>query len=161
MKLTQRMQDAINEQINFEMWSANIYLSMSVHFAQKGLNGFAHWMRKQSAEENEHAEDMMHYLITRGGEVKIGAIPAVPTEFESPMAIAKQVYEHECEVSEKIQQIVRLASEEKDMASQDFFWKYIREQVEEEASAAGLVEQLELAHGHAIMFLDRELAQRK
>ncbi len=162
MNFTQKMQDAINEQINLEMWSANLYLSMSVHCAQVGMKGFSHWMRMQSREEMEHATDMIEYVIARGGEVKIKAIPAVETEFGNPLSIAEAVYAHECKVSEAIQHMVQVATEEKDMPSQDFFWKYVREQVEEEDNASGLVEQFKLAEGSrgAILFIDRELQSR-
>lgn len=160
MKFTEKMQAAINAQINLEMYSAHLYLSMSMYFAQKSLNGFAHWYHKQYEEELEHAHDMMEYIITRGGSVKLGAIDAVPTEFEGAEQIAEAAYEHECHVSASIEDLVRLASAEQDMASQDFFWKYIREQVEEEASASGLLDQIRMANGHAIIYLDRELANR-
>ena len=116
------MQSAINEQINFEMFSANTYLSMYAYFAQQGLDGFAHWYYMQYKEELAHAEDMMHYVITRGGKVEIKAVAAVETEFNSPLEIAEKAYHHECLVSEKIENLVRIASEEKDMPSQDFFW---------------------------------------
>ncbi len=154
------MQDAINGQIMLEMWSANIYLSMSAYFASQGLDGFAHWYRQQYREELEHAEDMIQYVIQRGGRVKIQAIPEVETEFDSALHIAEKAYAHECLVSEKIEELVRLASEEKDMPSQDFFWKYIREQVEEEATASALVDRVRLASDHAIIFLDKELSAR-
>ncbi len=160
MKFTERMQDAINGQIMLEMWSANIYLSMSAYFASQGLDGFAHWYRQQYREELEHAEDMIQYVIQRGGRVKIQAIPEVETEFDSALHIAEKAYAHECLVSEKIEELVRLASEEKDMPSQDFFWKYIREQVEEEATASTLVDRVRLASDHAIIFLDKELSAR-
>lgn len=154
------MQDAINAQINLEMWSANLYISIAMHFAQKGLDGFAHWYKKQSQEELAHAYDMMNYIVLRGGEVKIEAIPAVDNKFGSYLSIVEKAYEHECHVSEKIEEMVRIASAEHDMASQDFFWKYIREQVEEEATAASLVDRVRIAEGHAIIFLDKELASR-
>ena len=160
MKFTERMQDAINGQITLEMWSANIYLSMSAYFASQGLDGFAHWYRQQYREELEHAEDMIQYVIQRGGRVKIQAIPEVETEFDSALHIAEKAYAHECLVPEKIEELVRLASEEKDMPSQDFFWKYIREQVEEEATASALVDRVRLASDHAIIFLDKELSAR-
>ena len=160
MKFTERMQDAINGQIMLEMWSANIYLSMSAYFASQGLDGFAHWYRQQYREELEHAEDMIQYVIQRGGRVKIQAIPEVETEFDSALHIAEKAYAHECLVSEKIEELVRLDSEEKDMPSQDFFWKYIREQVEEEATASALVDRVRLASDHAIIFLDKELSAR-
>ena len=85
------MQSAINEQINFEMFSANTYLSMSAYFAQQGLDGFAHWYYMQYKEELAHAEDMMHYVITRGGKVEIKAVAAVETEFNSPLEIAERL----------------------------------------------------------------------
>lgn len=161
MRFTEKMQETINLQINKEMWSANLYTSMSMYFASKGLDGFAHWFKRQAEEELEHAYDMMNYIVTRGGRVKLMAVDAVPTEFDTPLSVVEQAYEHECVVSESIEEVVRIASAERDMASQDFFWKYIREQVEEEANASALVERVRMAEGHAIMFLDRELSSRK
>lgn len=162
MKLTQKMQKTINEQINAEMWSANLYLSMSVYCASNGLNGFANWLKMQSKEESFHAEEMMNYLLDRGGTVLISAVKSVPVEFGTPLEIMQQVYKHECDVSALIENVVRIAGEEKDMPSQDFFWKFVREQVGEEAAASNLVEQLKLANGDrtAILMLDREFAQR-
>ena len=161
MKFTERMQSAINEQINFEMFSANTYLSMSAYFAQQGLDGFAHWFFQQYREELEHAEDMMRYVISRGGRVEIKAVDAVETNFSSALEIAEKTSAHECLVSEKIEALVRLAAEEKDMPSQDFFWKYIREQVEEEANATTLIDRIRLSEGHSLLFLDKELGERK
>ena len=161
MKFSERLQSAINEQINLEMFSANTYLSMSTYFAQQGLDGFAHWYYMQYKEELTHAEDMMRYVITRGGKVEIKAVAAVETEFNSPLEIAEKAYHHECLVSEKIEGLVRIASEEKDMPSQDFCWKYIREQVEEEANATNLIERVRMAKDAAILFLDKELAARQ
>ena len=83
MKFTEKMQSAINEQIALEMFSANLYLSMSAHYASAGLDGFAHWYYVQYREELGHAEDMMKYSIERGGKVRIQAIPAVETDFAS------------------------------------------------------------------------------
>ena len=161
MKFTQAMQDAINEQVNREMWSAHLYLSMSAHFANEGLKGFSSWFYKQYKEEIAHAEDMMKYILTRGGKVEVRAVEAVPTTFESTLAIVEQVYEHECYVSSCIEDLVRVASKEQDMASQDFFWKYIREQVEEEANATNLIDRVRMAKDAAILFLDKELAARQ
>ena len=161
MKFTQRMQSAINEQINLEMFSANTYLSMSAYFAQRGLDGFAHWYFQQYKEELEHAEDMMRYIITRGGKVEIKAVGAVENEYNSALEVAEKAYAHECHVSESIEKLVRLASEEQDMPSQDFFWKYIREQVEEEANATLLIDRIRLSEGHSLLFLDKELAARQ
>lgn len=161
MKFTQVMQDAINEQVNREMWSAHLYLSMSAHFANEGLKGFSSWFYKQYKEEIAHAEDMMKYILTRGGKVEVRAVEAVPTTFESTLAIVEQVYEHECYVSSCIEDLVRVASKEQDMASQDFFWKYIREQVEEEETASDLVQRVRMAQDKYLYQLDKELGERQ
>ena len=161
MKFTQVMQDAINEQVNREMWSAHLYLSMSAHFANEGLKGFSSWFYKQYKEEIAHAEDMMKYILTRGGKVEVRAVEAVPTTFESTLAIVEQVYEHECYVSSCIEDLVRVASKEQDMASQDFFWKYIREQVEEEETASDLLQSVRMAQDKYLYQLDKELGERQ
>lgn len=155
------MQDAINEQVNREMWSAHLYLSMSAHFANEGLKGFSSWFYKQYKEEIAHAEDMMKYILIRGGKVEVCAVDAVPTTFESTLAIVEQVYEHECYVSSCIEELVRVASKEQDMASQDFFWKYIREQVEEEETASDLVQRVRMAQDKYLYQLDKELGERQ
>ena len=115
---------------------------------------------EQCKEELEHAEDMMHCIIQCGGKVKIQSIPTMETEFASVLEVAEKAYAHECLVSEKMEELVRLASTEADMPSQNFFWKYIREQVEEEATASKIVDRGRLASDHAIIFLDKELASR-
>ena len=161
MKFTQAMQDAINEQVNREMWSAHLYLSMSAHFANEGLKGFSSWFYKQYKEEIAHAEDMMKYILTRGGKVEVRAVEAVPTTFESTLAIVEQVYEHECYVSSCIEDLVRVASKEQDMASQDFFWKYLREQVEEEETASDLLQSVRMAQDKYLYQLDKELGERQ
>ena len=155
------MQDAINEQVNREMWSAHLYLSMSAHFANEGLKGFSSWFYKQYKEEIAHAEDMMKYILIRGGKVEVRAVDAVPTTFESTLAIVEQVYEHECYVSSCIEDLVRVASKEQDMASQDFFWKYIREQVEEEETASDLLQSVRMAQDKYLYQLDKELGERQ
>ena len=155
------MQDAINEQVNREMWSAHLYLSMSAHFANEGLKGFSSWFYKQYKEEIAHAEDMMKYILIRGGKVEVRAVEAVPTTFESTLAIVEQVYEHECYVSSCIEDLVRVASKEQDMASQDFFWKYIREQVEEEETASDLLQSVRMAQDKYLYQLDKELGERQ
>lgn len=159
--ISQKLQDAINEQIVAEMWSANLYLSMSYFFAAQGYDGFARWMKKQSEEENEHAEDMAGYLLKRGGQAKVGAISAVPQEWESPLAVFENVYKHECQVSARIDKLVDLAGEEKDHATQRFFWTYVDEQVEEEATAQGIVDKIRLGGQAALYHLDQKLGTRE
>lgn len=160
MRLNETVADAINKQINAEMWSSNLYLSMSVHFAHVGYGGFSSWLKKQSMEELEHAYEMMDYLLKRGGKVKIEPVGAVPQEYGTALEIFEQVYEHECKVSEMIEHVVRVAADAKDMASQDFFWKYVREQVEEEATALEIVDKIRLTKEQNLIFIDHQLAKR-
>lgn len=160
MILSRKLSDALNEQINAEMWSSNLYLSMSVHFNQIGLDGCAHWMKKQSQEELEHAYKMIDYSLQRGGQVVIGVINAVPTAWGTPLEIFEHVYQHEVHVSELIDRLVHIASEEKDNASQDFLWSFVREQVEEEATAKHVVDKLKLYGEHHVVMMDHHLAKR-
>ncbi len=160
MKLKEKVAKAINEQINAEMWSSNLYLSMAMHFENIGYAGFAHWLKKQAAEEMEHATEMMNYLNSRGGKVLIGQIDAVPTEFDSVLEIFQKAYDHECLVSEMIEKIVFLARAEKDLATEDFFMHFVREQVEEEDSAIQIVDQIKAVKEHNYLFIDHQLAKR-
>lgn len=160
MILSRRLSNALNEQILAEMWSSNLYLSMSIHFAQIGLDGCAHWMKKQSMEELEHAHKMINYSIQRGGQVKLDQINVVPTAFGTPLEIFEHVYTHEVHVSELIDKLVDVAAEEKDKATQDFLWGFVREQVEEEATAKALVDKLKLYGEHHAVLMDHHLGKR-
>lgn len=160
MTLSRKLSDALNEQILAEMWSSNLYLSMSIHFAQLGMDGCAHWMKKQSQEELEHAYSMIDYSIKRGGQVKLEQINVVPTAFGTPLEIFEHVYQHEVHVSELIDKLVDVAAAEKDKATQDFLWSFVREQVEEEATAKNLVEKLKMYGEHHIAILDHHLSKR-
>lgn len=134
---------------------------MSMHMKHEGYEGFATWLMMQSHEELEHAYEMADYLNKRGGKVEIDKVDAVPTKFESPLDVFEKVYEHECKVTKLIEDVVKVANEEKDMASQDFFWKFIREQVEEEDSAAQIVSDIKLAGDGNIMLIDHHVMQRR
>lgn len=158
--ISEKLQNAINDQIAAELWSSNLYLQMSFHFKKEGWDGFAHWMEKQAEEEKEHACTMADYLIKRGGEAKVSMIDVVPSAWGSPLEIFEHVYKHECHVSELIDKLVDAASAEKDKATQDFLWGFVREQVEEEATAAGIVDKLKNAGESNWLFIDSQLAQR-
>ena len=160
MTLSRKLSDALNEQILAEMWSSNLYLSMSIHFSQLGMDGFAHWMKKQSQEELEHAYTMIDYSIKRGGQVKLEQINVVPTAFGTPLEIFEHVYEHEVHVSELIDKLVDVAAAEKYKATQDFLWGFVREQVEEEATAKNIVEKLKMYGEHHVAIMDHQLAKR-
>ena len=160
MTLSRKLSDALNEQILAEMWSSNLYMSMSIHFSQLGMDGFAHWMKKQSQEELEHAYTMIDYSIKRGGQVKLEQINVVPTAFGTPLEIFEHVYEHEVHVSGLIDKLVDVAAAEKDKATQDFLWGFVREQVEEEATAKNIVEKLKMYGEHHVAIMDHQLAKR-
>ena len=160
--ISEKLQNAINEQITAEMWSANLYLSMSFYLQKEGFDGFAHWMKKQSEEELQHAYSLADYVMKRGGMAKVDKIDVVPQGWGSLLEVFEHVYKHECHVSELIDELVNIASAEKDKASQGFLWGYVREQVEEEASAQQIVDKLKRCSDHAgILFLDEKLGQRQ
>ena len=159
--ISQKLQDAINAQIVAEMWSANLYLSMSYFFAAKGYEGFASWMKAQAHEESDHADVLAQYVMKRGGQAKVGAVDAVPQEWASPLDVFEHVYKHECHVSELIDKLVDVASAEKDKASQDFLWGFVREQVEEEATVQGIWDKIKLGGDVALYHLDIQLGARK
>ncbi len=159
--ISEKLQNAINEQITAEMWSANLYLSMSFYFEKEGFSGFANWMKKQSQEELEHAYVMADYIIKRGGVAKVGKIDVVPSGWGTPLEVFEHVYKHECHVSKMIDELVSVASAERDNATQDFLWGFVREQVEEEATAQGIVDKIKKAGDAGIFFIDSQLGQRK
>jgi ferritin len=161
--LNKKIQDAINEQINKEFYSAYLYLAMAAYFDANNLPGFAHWMRAQYREETQHALKFYRYVNERGGRVFIKAIDEPPAEFGSPMKAFDQTLEHEQFVTGLINKLYELALEEKDYATQSLLRWYIDEQVEEEANASYIVETLKLVgeKGSGLILLDRQLAQRE
>ena len=160
--ISEKLQEAINVQITAEMWSSNLYLSMSFYLQKEGFDGFAHWMRKQSQEELQHAYDLADYVAKRGGAAKVDKIDVVPQGWGSVLEVFEHVYNHECHVSELIDKLVNVASEEKDKASQDFLWGYVREQVEEEATAQDIVDKLKKCNDYAgVLYLNDKLGARE
>lgn len=158
--ISKKLEQAINDQIIAELWSSNLYLSMSLFLKKEGWNGSAHWMARQAQEEQEHALSMADYVIKRGGTAKLGKIDDVPYGWNSLLELFEHVYRHECQVSKMIDDLVDVASAEKDKATQDFLWGFVREQVEEEATAAGIVDSLKRAGEHGQFFVDSELGKR-
>ena len=159
--MTENLQKAINDQITAEMWSSNLYLSMSFYMEKEGYAGMASWLKKQYTEEVEHACEMASYMMKRGGIAKVDKVDVVPNEFGTPLEVFQQVYEHECRVSKMIDSLVDVASAEKDKATQDFLWGFVREQVEEEATAAGIVEMIKKAGNAGVYYVDSKLGERK
>ncbi len=161
--ISQKLQDAINEQIKAELYSAYIYLSMSAYYETQNLPGFAHWMRLQYEEELLHALKFFDHLNERGGRVTLMAIDAPPAEFDSPLAAFRAAYEHECKITAKIHALYKLALQEHDYAAQSLLQWFIDEQVEEEKNTLDVVEQLEMIGDHkmGLFMVDRELGQRQ
>jgi len=160
--LSKKIEDAFNDQMMFEMYSANIYMSMATWFDAKDLKGFAAWMKVQYDEEMFHAKKFYDYIDERSGRVIIGSIPAPETEWDSPLAAFETALGHEQIVTGRIGDLVELAGEEKDHASYNFLQWFVAEQVEEESSVDGVIQQLKLVEGApgGIFLLDRELGQR-
>ena len=158
--ISEKLVKAFNDQIVAELWSSNLYLQMAFYLKKEGWNGAANWMLRQSGEEKEHALKLADYAIKRGGEVKVGMIDVVPDGWGSLLDVFQNVYEHECHVSGLVNDLVDLASAERDKATQDFLWGFVREQVEEEDSALTIVERLKRAGEAGAFFVDAELAKR-
>ncbi len=161
--ISETLQDAINEQINFELISAYLYLSMSAHFETQNLPGFANWMRVQYNEETGHALKLYNYVHDRNGAVTLKAIAQPATEFKTPLDIFKQVLEHEQKVTSLINKLYELAVKEKDYAAQSFLQWFINEQVEEEKNATDIINLLEMIGGSPVSLImaDRQLGARK
>jgi ferritin len=161
--MNKAMQDAINDQIQAELYSSYLYLSMSAYYESLNLPGFANWMRIQAQEEVTHAMKFFDYVNDRGGRVKLQAVEAPPIDFESPTKPFKMAYEHEQLVTSLINNLYKLALEHNDFASQSMLKWFIDEQVEEEKSALDIVEQLEFVGEHkmGLFMMDRELARRQ
>lgn len=161
MLLSTKLSEAFNAQVNAEMWSSNLYLSMAVYFRKEGLNGFAHWMEKQAGEELTHAHQLINYCIDRGGDIVIGQVNVVPTAWGSPVEVFEHVYKHEQHVSELIDNMVNIAEEDKDHASRDFLFGFVREQVEEESTAKGILDDLKNYGDHHYGIIDHKLGKRE
>lgn len=153
---------AINEQINREMYSAYLYLAMSSWCSQNGLNGVANWMRVQYQEEMFHAFKMYDYVIEQDGKVELKAIDQPPAEFKSVLHIFEEVLAHEKKVTAWINGVVKTADTVNDYATHNFMQWFVNEQVEEEASAKSILDDLKLAgeKGPGLFMINRELAQR-
>ncbi len=160
--LSEKMQGTLNEQVNAEAYSGYLYLSMATYFESVGLRGFAQWMYMQAREEFYHASKLYNFIIERGGRAVFKAIDAPPAEWASPLAVFENAYQHEQKVTGMINNLVNLAKQENDHASDIFLQWFVTEQVEEEASADEVVQMLKLIGdgGQGLYMVDKELGQR-
>lgn len=160
--LSEKMEEALNEQLNAELYSSYLYLSMASHFKKIGLPGFARWMDVQALEEMTHAMKFFNYISDRGEQAILTPVPGPPSTWVSPLAAFENAFQHEVRVTGLINGLVNLAIEQKDHATNNFLQWFVGEQVEEEASADAIVQKLKLIrddHGGLFM-LDQELGQR-
>jgi ferritin len=160
--LSQKMQDALNAQINAEYYSSYLYLSMAAYCEEINLKGFAHWFEIQGQEEMVHVMRFYRYVIDRKGMVALKAIQAPPTKWDSPLAAFEAALTHEQHVTSLINNLMDVAQSEHDNATATLLQWFINEQVEEEAAADQIVQQLKLADGAAaaLFMIDRELGAR-
>jgi ferritin len=160
--ISKKMEEALNGQVNAELYSAYLYLSMESYFKSLDLNGFANWMRVQTQEEIVHVMKIYDFINERGGRILLQAIEGPPTQWDSPRAVFEAAYAHEQKVTGLINALVDLAIKEKDHATHTFLQWFVNEQVEEEASADTIIQQLKMMESApgGLFMLDRELAQR-
>ena len=136
--LSKKLEDAINKQINVELWSAYLYLSMSTHFANEGLPGVSNWFEMQFNEEQDHAMKFMNYMVAKGNKVELQPIKKVDTSWETVLKAFEDSLAHEKVVTANINELVAIAREEKDFATDNMLQWFVSEQVEEEESVQGM-----------------------
>ena len=160
--LTKKVEKAFNEQLNAEVYSSYLYLSMSAHFAGQSLNGFAHWMKLQADEEYVHGMKFFDFILDRGGKPTLKAIEAPPADFGTPVEAFTTVLEHERKVTSLIHGLVDVTAKEGDHASSPFLQWFVAEQVEEEKNAQEILDQLKLIGDQpaALFMIDQMLGQR-
>ena len=160
--LSDKMQAALNSQLNAELYSGYLYLSMNAYFKALNLDGFANWMYYQAQEELTHGMKLYDFINQRGGQVVLDQIEAPPTSWGSPLAVFEATLEHEQKVTGLINDLMEVALSERDHATQIFLQWFVSEQVEEEESVGGVLEQLKLmgAAEGGLFMIDRELAKR-
>ncbi|MCE4621015.1 MAG: ferritin [Desulfurococcales archaeon] len=160
--LSERILELLNKQLNAELYSAYLYLSMAAYFEEKSLKGFASWMKKQAREELEHAMKIFNYIVERGGRVSLEAIEKPLSEWESPLEAVRYALEHETKVTKSIDELFKAAREEGDHATEVFLHWFIREQVEEESQFSDLLAKLNMAGDDpaALIALDSALSKR-
>ena len=160
--LSQKLHDAINAQINAELWSAYLYLAMSMDAETKGYKGVANWFFVQFQEEQDHARIFMNYLNSRDAKVTLLPIDEVPATWDSVLDMYKQTLEHEKKVTSLINNLAFIANEDRDFASINRLNWFIDEQVEEEEAARDMIAAVEAVEGnkYGMYMLDKELAAR-
>ncbi len=161
--LLPELEEALNEQLNKEMYSAYLYLAMASYFESQVFSGMANWMRTQAKEELGHSMKIYNYIFQRGGTVVLKTIDAPPVSWDSPVVAFEDAYSHEKTITADINQLVNLAISNTDHATVQFLQWFVAEQVEEEATSSSIVHRLKRVgddNTAGLMIIDRELALR-
>lgn len=160
--LQKKIEDALNEQINAELWSAYLYLSMSLDFEAQGRSGIANWFKIQFQEEQAHALALMDYVNARNGKVVLKPIAEVPESWATPLAAFEATLEHEKKVTAKINNLYAMAEDAQDFATRQKLNTFVAEQVEEEDTVRKIIDDLNLIgeDGTGLLQIDRELGSR-
>ena len=160
--MDEKMVEALNSQLNAELYSSYMYLSMATYFESEDMSGFANWMRVQAQEELSHAMKIYDYVIQRGDRVTLTRIESPPTEWKSALDAFEHVYAHEQKVTGLINQLVNLAISLGDHATNNFLQWFVAEQVEEEESSSGVLKKVKMANESlsGLLMLDNELGLR-
>lgn len=161
--ISKTIETALNRQVNRELYSAYLYLSMSGYFETAGLKGFAKWMRLQAKEEQVHAMKIYDYIIARGGKVTLEDIEAPKNKWASAGKVFEDTYAHEQKVTGMINALVDLAMKEKDHATFEMLQWFVKEQVEEEEHASEILNKIKSMGdipGH-LFRLDQDLGKRE
>jgi len=163
MDMEKKLQDALNEQIKNELYSAYMYLSMAAYFDSVNLEGFAHWMKVQAKEEYGHAMRLYEHVIDRGAKVILRTIEQPPVGFNSALDVFEKTLRHEGKVTKMIEALYALAGRLNDNAASIMLQWFISEQVEEEKTAASIVETLKMIKDkpQGILMLDSKLGKRE
>ena len=161
--LSDKMQAALNKQINEELQSAYVYLAMSAESDQLGLPGFANWFKMQYTEELAHADRFFHYILERNGRVDLQALDQPKIGDETPLSLFEKALAHEQHITACIFKLKDLAREQSDHATDVFLEWFVNEQVEEEASTQTVIDKLKLVDGspNGLFMIDRELSGRQ
>jgi ferritin len=162
MKINKKVEDAINKQINAELYSAYLYLGMSSKCTETNLKGMANWLYVQAQEEMTHAMKFYRFVLERGGHPVMPAIEGVRTDWKAPLEMFQAAYEHEQKVSALLNGIMDIALAERDHATASMLNWFVDEQVEEEANSSEIAEKLKLIGDSkdGLFMLDKELAVR-
>ncbi len=160
--ISKKMNEVFNGQVNAELYSSYLYLSMSTWFSEKSLSGFAGWMRAQAQEELFHSVKIIDYILERGGTVQLDTIEKPEGDWSSPLEVIQETAGHEAKVTGLINDLVDVALEERDHAANIFLQWFVAEQVEEESTVGEVVEKLKMIGGaSAGMFhMDMEMGKR-